>query len=130
MDPLVRPADRSWQDVYRYVSKERPDELNRLKKRIRLSCPEGEAPTGGLHITGIDYRGTLWAFAHTTQPDGSILITASARDQNAPPADGTYDETATVHTNHPDKSAIPLRFIVIIDKKAGALMTDPLSPPQ
>ena len=61
------------------MAKARPDELNRLRKRIRLSCPEGELPTGGLRVTGIDYPGTLWSFAPTTQSDGSILIPEALR---------------------------------------------------
>jgi len=128
-DTLQRPADAAWQDVYRYVAKERPDDLNRLRKRIRLSCPEGEVPAGGLKLNSIDYSGTLWKFVPTTQTDGSILITATARDTDAEVKEGTYDEKVVLHTNHPDKAVIPLRFMVVINRKAGEVSLDPAPMP-
>ena len=127
MDPLKRPEDPAWHDVYRYVSKVRPDELNRLRKRIRVSSPVEETPVGGLKIEGVDYTGTLWAFAPVTQPDGSILITASARDQDKEFRVGDYDEPVIVRTNHPDKSRIELRFQTAISRDAGARTIDPQS---
>lgn len=133
MDPLKRPEDAAWRDVYRYVSKVRPDELGRLRKRIRLSCPEGEAPAGGLKVEGIDYTGKLWAFAPLTQSDGSILITATARDPESEFRVGDYDEVATVRTNHPDKPRIELRFQTAVSRDAGARAIDPqgglIAPP-
>jgi hypothetical protein len=51
-DPLERPADRQWQDIYRYLATTRWDEPQTLRKRIRLSCPEGESPEGGLKVLG------------------------------------------------------------------------------
>jgi hypothetical protein len=127
-DPLPRPTDRAWQDIYRYVSKERPDELGRLRKRIRLASPEQEVPAGGLKVLGIDYPGTLWKFVPTTQADGSILITATARDPETEAKPGTYDEKVVVRTNHPDKAAITLRFLAIIDRQAGQRAVDPFAP--
>jgi hypothetical protein len=130
MDPAVRPADTAWQDVYRYVAKERPDELGRLRKRIRLSCPAGEPPAGGLALTAIEYPGTLWRFAQTTQADGSILVTATARDPEGVAKEGTYDEQVVLRTNHPDKAAIALRFLVLIDRQAGSKSIDPMGGPR
>jgi hypothetical protein len=125
MDPKERPSDRAWQDVYLYPSKERPDELNRLKKRIRLSCPPEEAPPGGLKVEGIDYPGTIWRFASTPQEGGSILITATARDPEAEVKEGEYDEQVLVRTNHPDKPSIQLHFLTLITKEAGSKAMDP-----
>lgn len=124
-DPASRPADRGWHDIYRYPAKVRPDELERLKKRIRLSCPEGEVPAGGLKIDSIDYTGSLWRFVQVTQADGSVLITATARDPDKGIAEGEYTEAVTVHTNHPDKATIPLSFQVVVAKDAGARVVDP-----
>lgn len=124
-NPQERPSDKAWQDIYRYVAKARPDELNRLRKRIRLSCPEGELPTGGLRVTGIDYPGTLWSFAPTTQSDGSILILATAKEPNATVGEGETTESVVVHTNHPDKATITLGFLTVISKTAGSTALDP-----
>jgi hypothetical protein len=131
-DPLARPEDPAWRDVYRYISKVRPDELGRLRKRIRLSCPEGELPAGGLKLDGIDYAGTLWAFAPVVQANGSILVTASARDPEAEFKVGDYDEAVILRTNHPDKARIELRFQSAVSRDAGARAVDPqggLVPP-
>lgn len=127
MDPLKRPDDPAWRDVYRYVSKVRPDELGRLRKRIRVSTPTEETPAGGLKIEGIDYQGTLWKFTPTAQADGSILITATARDPETEFRVGDYNEAAIVRTNHPDKAQIELRFQTAVDRDAGARSVDPQS---
>ncbi len=124
-DPLARPEDKAWQDIYQYVAKARPDELNRLRKRIRLSCPPEELPAGGLKVLGIDYAGTLWRFAPTTQADGSILILATARDALATAPEGELSEKVVVRTNHPDKQAIALTFLSLITKDAGTTSLDP-----
>lgn len=113
-----RPDDRAWQDIYRYVVQERPDEPMRLHKRIRLSCPAGEVPAGGLQITGIDYAGTLWQFTPKAQADGSWLILATARPGVDVLPVGAFHETATVHTNHPGKPSIVLHFDSTIAKEA------------
>ncbi len=120
MDPLIRPEDRAWQDIYRYVTKVRPDEPNRLRKRLRLSCPPEELPTGGLQILGIDYPGTLWRFTPTAQADGSYLITATAQggDEAALPL-GDHKEKVVVRTNHPDKPKVELDFHTHVSKDAG-----------
>ncbi len=128
-DPLQRPADVAYRDVYRFVAKERPDELARLNKRIRLWSPPESQPEGGLRVTGIDYAGTLWKFVPVVQSDGSTLITASALEPTATVAEGLREETATVHTNHPRKPTIDLRFIALIAKDAGSLVFDPDSDP-
>jgi len=129
MDPLQRPTDRAWQDIYRYSTKARPDEPQRLSKRIRLSCPPEEAPPGGLRVIGIDYPGTIWGFTHVTQSDGSILLTAAARDPAQPPDEGLRHEKVVVRTNHPDKPAITLEFVTLIAKNAGQVALDPNVPP-
>ena len=123
-DPGSRPEDRAWHDIYRYVAKVRPDELERLKKRIRLSCPEGEVPAGGLKVEAIEYSGKLWAFAQTTQADGSVLITATAREPDKGFPEGEYTEPVIVRTNHPDKARIDLTFQAVVAKDAGARAVD------
>lgn len=130
MDPAVRPTDPAWQDIYRYVAKERPDELGRLRKRIRLSCPAEELPAGGLRLAAIDYPGVLWRFTPVPQADGSILVTATARDPEGAVKEGTYDEQVVLRTNHPDKAAITLRFLVLIDRLAGQKDLDPMGGPR
>lgn len=125
MDPTKRPEDRAWQDIYRFVAKERPDELARLRKRIRLSCPAGTAPVGGLKLSGVDYSGALWKFTPSDLADGSILITATARNPEDEMKEGTYDEKVILRTNHPNKPEITVRFMVLLDRKAGAKPFDP-----
>lgn len=122
-DPLARPP-RTFQDVYRYPSKTRPDELHKLRKRIRLSCPDGEAPAGGLQVTGIEYGGPLWTFTTTTQSDGSVLIDARGK-ADAVVEEKVHDEEAVVVTNHPHKSRITLVFVTYVGKDAGAVGFDP-----
>ena len=125
-DPLVRPADQAWHDVYRYVTKVRPDEPNRLRKRIRMSCPPEELPAGGLQILGIDYPGTLWRFTPSTQSDGSILITATAQvGDEGTLTIGDRKEVVVVRTNHPDKPKIELEFQTFVSKDAGQRAVDP-----
>lgn len=132
MDPLKRPDDRAWNDIYRYVTKVRPDEPNRLRKRARISSPPGEVPEGGLQILGIDYPGKLWRFAPTAQADGSWLITASAQggDEATLPL-GEFHEKVLVRTNHPDKPTLTLEFSTLVSKDAGKQVVDPgiLPPP-
>ncbi|MBA3708379.1 MAG: DUF1573 domain-containing protein [Planctomycetes bacterium] len=127
-NPVERPTDKMWQDIYAYVTDERPDELNRLRKRIRLSCPAGEVPADGLKVLGIEYPGTLWKFVPTTQADGSVLITATARDEDATLAEGEFKEKVVIRTNHPDKSAIELNFMTLLSKDAGRRAVDPMDP--
>lgn len=125
-DPLVRPTDQAWHDVYRYVTKVRPDEPNRLRKRIRLSCPPEEMPAGGLQLLGLDYPGTLWRFTPTTQSDGSILITATAQaGDEGTLAIGDHKEVVVVRTNHLDKPKIDLEFQTFVSKNAGQRAVDP-----
>jgi hypothetical protein len=132
MDPLKRPEDRAWHDIYRYVTKVRPDEPNRLRKRLRVSSPEGEVPEGGLKILGIDYPGTLWRFTPTAQADGSFLITATAQGgEDATLPLGEYLEKVVVRTNHPAKPTFTLEFNTLVSKDAGQQAVDPgvLPPP-
>ena len=121
---LDRPTDSAWRDIYRFVAHERPDEPQKLRKRIRLACPTDEAPPGGLRLEGIDYPGTLWAFEPRTLENGAILITATARDPQGPLAEGDFKETVVVRTNHPDKSRIELRFEALINMQAGRVARD------
>jgi hypothetical protein len=123
-DTFARP-EPAYRDIYRFPSKVRPDELHKLRKRMRLFSPADSAPEGGLRILGIEYAGDLWAFTPVVQSDGSILLTATARDVNATVSEGLREEVATVLTNHPHKSRIPLRFITYIGKDAGAVVLDP-----
>jgi hypothetical protein len=123
-DSLARPAS-AFRDVYRFATKVRPDELHTLRKRIRLESPAESAPPGGLRIEGVEYAGDLWRFEPTVQADGSVLLTATARDASAAVAEGLREEVATVLTNHPRKARITLRFITYIGKDAGKVVLDP-----
>lgn len=123
---LERPADTAWRDIYRFVAHERPDEPQRLRKRIRLASPAEETPPGGLRVEGIDYPGTLWAFTTAAQENGSILITATARDQQGPLPTGLHQETVVIRTNHPGKPRIELHFEALLDLKAGREQRDPM----
>ena len=123
-DPLNRPTDIAWQDVYKYVQNERPDELHRLRKRVRI---QGRA--ADFAILGIDYGGEVWAFTPQRQADGSWLITATARDPDGKVAEKTYDETVTVRTNDRDKPQIKLNFVAMISSQAGRQVVDPMAPP-
>jgi hypothetical protein len=123
-DPARRPEDKAWHDIYRYITKVRPDEPNRLRKRIRLSCPAEELPPGGLVVEGIDYPGTIWRFTPTTQADGSILVTATALGGDAELPVGQHNEKVVVRTNHPDKRRIELEFLTYVGKDAGGKVID------
>ncbi|MBA3683624.1 MAG: DUF1573 domain-containing protein [Planctomycetes bacterium] len=125
-DSQQRPAEVGFRDVYRYVAKARPDELHRLRKRIRLSCPDGAAPPGGLQVSGTEYTGRLWRFTATVQADASILVVAEARDpEMADPPLGLLEEQAVILTNHPHKPRIELVFTAYINKDAGQTIIDP-----
>ncbi len=121
---LERPADGAWRDIYRFVAHERPDEPQKLRKRIRLACPPTETPPGGLRLEGIDYPGTLWAFEPRTLENGAILITATARDRQGPLPEGDFSETVVLRTNHPDKPRIELRLETLINMRAGREVRD------
>ena len=123
-DPLARP-ELAYRDIYRFPSKVRPDELHKLRKRIRLASPPESAPKDGLRVLGVEYAGDLWRFTAQDQSDGSILLTAVARDVDAAVSDGLREEVATVLTNHLHKPRIALRFITYIGKDAGAVVLDP-----
>ena len=120
----TRPTDIAWRDIYKFVANERPDELNRLSKRMRL-----ESSLPDFAVTGIDYAGAVWAFAPAKQSDGSWLITATAKDPAGELPEKLYDETVTVRTNHPQKSAIKVQFITNITRKAGRKAFDPFEDP-
>ncbi len=132
MDPLKRPEDRAWQDIYRYVTKVRPDEPNRLRKRLRISCPPEEVPAGGLKLLGIDYPGTLWRSTPTQQSDGSWLVSAGPQaGEDATLTAGEFQEKVVVRTNHPDKPTLTLDFSTLVGKDAGQQAIDQgiLPPP-
>lgn len=124
----ARPAEAAWRDVYRFVAHERPDEPQRLRRRIRLSCPPEETPPEGLAIERIDYDGQVWQFRPQTLDRHSVLILATARDAQSPLPEGQYSETVTIVTNHPDKRDIVLHFETIIDRQAGRAAIDPFLP--
>ncbi len=123
-DPAVRPDDIAWRDVYKFVDHERPDELARLLKRIRIS-----SPLPGLDLLGIDYAGSVWAFAPVKQADGSWLVTATAKDPAAVLPEKTYDEKIVIRTNHPRKPSISIQMVAIIDRNAGRAAVDPMALP-
>jgi hypothetical protein len=124
--PATGRPEAAWRDVYRYVASERPDEPQRLKKRILLACPPEETPAEGFKVLAIEYAGSLWAFDLRPLGDGRWLIVATARDREKPMPVGRTDEAVTVRTNHPDKAAIALRFQAWIDQKAGTEQADPM----
>lgn len=121
----TRPQDVAYRDIYRYISKERPDELGRLRKRILLTCPPGELPEGGLKVLGVDYAGEVWAFDTEPTADGGVLLTARARDVAAELKPGLREEAAVVRTNHPRKASFELTFITYLGKDAGQVVIDP-----
>lgn len=124
--PDERPDDQAWRDIYRFVAHERPDEPQRLRKRVRLSCPPEEVPPGGLRVEGIDYPGTLWTFASRQLSDAAVLVTATARDKEGPLPEGLHEETVVIRTNHPGKPRIELRFEAQLDTRAGRDPRDPM----
>jgi hypothetical protein len=117
-DPDKRPADPAWQDIYRLVSDERPDELHRLHKRILVSCPDDRIPAGGLKVT-VDYPGTLWAFTTKTMSPSMVLIIAKAKDPEAKVAEGDLEEQVVVHTNQAMKPQFTLQFSTFLNKDSG-----------
>ena len=125
--PPGAPSDRrpepAWQDIYRFTAHERPDEPNRLRKRIRLV---GSNP--GFRVEGVDYSGNLWRFITAAQADGSWLVTGLAASDGVLPI-GRVEETVIIRTNHPTKPSITLLFSTRIDQDAGRQVADPLLPP-
>lgn len=122
-EPKPRPDDRAWLDVYKYVSRERPDELHRLRKRIRVAS---DLP--GFRVEGVDYTGSVWAFTSVDLGDGVWLLSGKARDKDAAVAEQAYEEQVVIRTNHPQKPKIPLIWITVIDKESGQEVVDPLMP--
>jgi len=122
----ARPTDIAWRDIYKFVANERPDELNRLSKRMRL-----ESTLPDFTVTSIDYVGAVWALTPAKQSDGSWIITAVAKNPAVELPEKLYEELATVHTNHPLKSAIQVQFVANITRKAGSKAFDPFedAPP-
>lgn len=121
-DPANRPTENGWRDVYRYVQHERPDELQRLRKRVRLASKLPD-----FAIIGIDYLGPVWKFVPTRQADGSWLVTATAKSPTDELAEKTYDEQVIIRTNHPDKPAVVLQFVAIVARNAGKQAVDLLN---
>lgn len=120
----ARPTDIAWRDIYKFVANERPDELNRLSKRMRL-----ESALPDFAILGIDYAGAVWAFTPVKQSDGSWLITAVAKNPAVELPEKLYDEHVTIRTNHPKKAAIVVQFVANISRKAGRKAFDPFEDP-
>ncbi len=118
-DPRNRPADRAWQDVYRYVANERPDEPQRLRKRIRIAAPAESTPSGGLLVTAIDYRGSIWDWTSERLDTNVWLISGAAKPGLTALPIGTHDEAVVIRTNHPHKPTIELSVIAVIDPQAG-----------
>lgn len=124
-DPLARPADSAWRDIYRLFAEERPDEPQRLKRRLRLSCPPEEAPKEGLQVLGIDYAGKLWSLTPRRQDDGSWLVAVGPKEGLDMLPEGDHLEQAVIRTNHPGKPAITIRLDASITKDAGRRAVDP-----
>ena len=120
--PAARPTEIAWRDVYKFAAQERPDELNRLAKRVRVASSFAD-----FTILGVDYAGPVWRFTPTHQADGSWLITAAAKDPAVELPEKVYDEIVTVRTNHPRKANIPLQFLVKITRVAGSATFDPFA---
>jgi hypothetical protein len=123
-DPAQRPADIAWRDVYKYVEHERPDELHRLSKRVRVS-----SAVPGFEILGIDYPGAVWTFTPTRLAEGVWLVTAKAQDPAGTLPPKTYDEHMVIRTNHPKKAKITLQFVAVISTEAGRAAIDPMAIP-
>ena len=124
VEPAQRPSDIAWRDVYKFVEHERPDELQRLTKRIRIS-----SALPGFEILGIDYPGAVWAFTPTKLAAGVWLVTAKAKDPNGTLPPKTYDEQLVIRTNHAEKPKITLQFIAVISTEAGRTSIDPMAIP-
>ena len=124
VDPAQRPSDIAWRDVYKFVEHERPDELHRLSKRVRIS-----SPVPGFEILGIDYPGAVWVFTPTRLADSVWLVTAKAKDPTGTLPPKTYDEQVVIRTNNPEKAKIPLQFVAVISTDAGRESIDPLALP-
>lgn len=114
-----RPESVRLRNVYAFTSHQRPDELDRLRKLIRLWSPDSNAPADGLQVTGFDYAGEIWAFTPRTMADGSVLVVAHARDPAMTIPEGKYEELVTIHTNHPRKPTIEIHLYTAIDQNAG-----------
>ncbi len=125
-DPRERPEDRAWRDIARFLAHERPDEQNRLLKRVRLGSDL--PPPGGLQVLEVVYPGTIWSFTTENLGNGAWLVTGKARNPDATGPEGSFDETVTVRTNHPMKPTVSLTFSTILDRKAGSQPIDPLAP--
>lgn len=122
--PIGRPTDIAWRDIYKFAASVRPDELQRLSKRALLT-----SALPGFAVLAVEYTGPVWKFTPEKQADGSWLITASAKDPTAALAEKTYDEKVVIRTNHPDKPVFTLQFIANISRTSGSQSFDPMAPP-
>ena len=114
-------------DVYLFRNEVRPDEPNRLRRRLLVGSPAEQAPPGGLQITGVEYQGPLWAFTTERQADGTWLVHARAKDEDADLPLGSYREQAILLTNHPQRPRIALYFETEVQTDAGR-HRQPLDP--
>lgn len=126
---IKRPDDVLWRDIYRLESVERPEDGSKLQKNMLLSTSVTETPEGGFAILGIDYAGSLWTFTTRKVNDQQSLVMLRAADPNAVMPQGTFEETFTIRTNHPDKAAIVIELGTMIDPEAGKPVDNPLLQP-
>jgi hypothetical protein len=116
--PGARPADLPRRDIGRLVVTLRPDEPQRLQRNLLVSCPAEERPPGGLRISGVEYAGRLWRFEVRQVDDRHLLVLARGID-GAVLTSGEYEERFVIRSNHPDRPALPMEILTVIDPKAG-----------
>lgn len=115
-----RPTDLRLRDRNSPLVWVKPDEGSTLRRDFRLwSPPESRPGVSALEITRIDYAGTIWSFQTRKQSDQAWLVLARARDPQAVLTEGRFEETVTVHTNHPHKPKVLLYFKTAVDSQAG-----------
>jgi hypothetical protein len=128
-DTLQRPENRAWHDIYRLVAHERPDEPQRLRKRVRLESPPALAPAGGLQVLDVTFLdlaggpGAVWSFTPRRQDDGSWLITGGPATTAL--VAGETSGRLVITTNHQAKPRIEIQVDTILDSLAGSRTRDP-----
>ncbi|TVR12888.1 MAG: DUF1573 domain-containing protein [Planctomycetota bacterium] len=123
---IHRPEDSLWRDIYRVESHERPENAGRLQKNLLVSTPPEETPEGGLEVTQITYEGSIWQFVIRQVDEHRSLVLLRAKDPDAELPQGTFEETFTIHTNHPIKHTIVMESGVKVDPDAGREVQNPL----
>jgi hypothetical protein len=127
--PTGRPEDKQWRDIYRLTAHERPDELHKLSENLIVSVPEDQIPEGGFAIEGIEYEGQIWRFVTKAIDERHWLVAARPADTAGTVGEGEFEETFTIRTNHPKKSAISIEIATAIDPDAGRPAANPFAAP-